>query len=73
LFVTAGSAHGVRSVRFFDGRRLIKNVPEGLESLYDTPWKTAKLQRGRHVLRAVVVDRRGRTASAKRVVRVCRK
>ena len=73
LFVTAGSTRGVRSVRFFDGRRLIAKRTEGVESLYDTPWRTRKAHRGRHVLRAVVTDRRGATASAKRLVRVCRR
>jgi minor extracellular serine protease Vpr len=73
LFVTAGSTRGVRSVRFFDGRRLIAKRTEGVESLYDTPWRTRKAHRGRHVLRAVVIDRRGATASAKRLVRVCRR
>lgn len=73
LFVTAGSTRGVRSVRFFDGRRLIAKRTEGIESLYDTPWRTRKANRGRHVLRAVVTDRRGKTASARRLVRVCHK
>jgi minor extracellular serine protease Vpr len=73
LFVTAGSTHRVRSVRFFDGRRLIAKDTQGIESLYDTPWRTGKARRGRHVLRAVVRDRRGATASARRIVRVCRR
>jgi minor extracellular serine protease Vpr len=73
LFVTAGSTRGVRSVRFFDSRRLIAKRTEGIESLYDAPWRTRKAHRGRHVLRAVVTDRRGKTASARRFVRVCRK
>jgi minor extracellular serine protease Vpr len=73
LFVTAGSTRGVRSVRFFDGRRLIAKRTEGVESLYDTPWRTRKARRGRHVLRALVTDRRGKTASARRLVRVCRR
>ena len=33
----------------------------------------AKAARGKHVLRAVATDRRGATATAKRVVRVCRR
>jgi hypothetical protein len=72
LFVTAGASRGVRSVRFFDGKHLIAKRTRGVESLYDTPWRTRKAHHGRHVLRAVVTDRRGRTASALRVVRVCR-
>ena len=73
LFVTAGSTRGVRAVRFYDGRRLIAKRTEGVESLFDTPWRTRKAHRGRHLLRAVVTDRRGKTASARRLVRVCRR
>jgi hypothetical protein len=56
-----------------DGRRLIAKRTEGIETLYDAPWRTRKAHRGRHVLRAVVTDRRGKTASARRLVRVCRR
>ncbi|HEY2938551.1 MAG TPA: S8 family serine peptidase [Gaiellaceae bacterium] len=72
LFVTAGSSRGVRSVRFFDGRRRIARVTRGIEGLYAAQWKTRKAHRGRHLLRAVVTDRRGARATALRVVRVCR-
>jgi hypothetical protein len=73
LFVTAGSSRGVRSVRFFDGRRRIARVTRGIEGLYAAQWKTRKAHRGRHLLRAVVTDRRGARATALRVVRMCRK
>jgi hypothetical protein len=73
LFVSAASSRGVRSVRFFDGKRLIAKRTRGLETLYDTPWRTRKARSGRHLLRAVVTDRRGATASARRLVRVCRR
>jgi hypothetical protein len=63
----------VRSVRFFDGKRRIAKVTRGIEGLYLTAWRTGKAARGKHVLRALVTDRRGATASAKRVVRVCHK
>jgi hypothetical protein len=71
LFVTAGSSHGLRSVTFFDGRRRIAKVTRGIEGLYISAWRTAKAPRGKHALRAVATDRRGATAAAKRVVRVC--
>ena len=58
---------------FFDGRRRIAKVKQGIEGLYLTPWRTAKAARGKHLLRAVATDRRGATATAKRVVRVCRR
>jgi minor extracellular serine protease Vpr len=73
LFVAAGSSRGVRLVRFFDGRRRIAQVKRGIEGLYERSWRTAKAHRGRHVLRAVVIDRRGARATARRVVRVCRR
>jgi hypothetical protein len=72
LFVTAGSTRGVRKVTFFDGARRIAIVKQGVEGLYNTPWRTRKAHRGRHLLRVVVTDRRGHTASARRLVRVCR-
>ncbi|HSB39912.1 MAG TPA: S8 family serine peptidase [Gaiellaceae bacterium] len=72
LFATAGSTRGVRKVTFYDGKRRIATVRRGLEGLYQTPWRTRTAKRGRHVLRAVATDRRGRTASARRLVRVCR-
>ena len=73
LFVTAGSSKGVRSVKFFDGHKRIATVRRGLEGLYSTPWKTGKLKRGRHVVRVVVTDGRGKKASAQRLLRVCRR
>jgi minor extracellular serine protease Vpr len=72
LFVTAGSTKRVRNVAFFDGKHRIATVKRGFEGLYDAAWRTRKAHRGKHVLRAVVTDRRGRTGSARRIVRVCR-
>ena len=37
-----------------------------------TDWKVAKASKGKHVLRATVRDARGRTATARRIVRVCK-
>ena len=34
LFVTAGASHGVRSVKFFDGKRLISTQRRGAEGLF---------------------------------------
>jgi subtilisin family serine protease len=72
LFVIAGASHGVRSVKFFDGKRLISTQRSGGEGLFGARWRTRKAHAGRHVLRALVTDRRGATAAATRVVRVCR-
>ena len=73
LVVAAGSSRGVRSVAFFAGRHRIAKRKGGSLGLYATTWRTRKVTRGRHVLRAVVTDRRGRRAQARRVVRVCRR
>ena len=71
LAVVAGSPSRVRSVRFFDGRRRIATVRRGEAGLYGATWRTRGARKGRHLLRAVVADARGRTASAERVVRIC--
>jgi minor extracellular serine protease Vpr len=73
LFVSAGSSRGVRSVSFLDGRRRIGTARRGFAGLFGRAWRPHKAARGRHVLRAVVTDRRGRHAQARRLVRVCRK
>jgi minor extracellular serine protease Vpr len=72
LLVAASSTAPIRSVRFFDGRRGIATVRRGVAGLYSTPWRVSRARKGRHVIRAVVLDRRGRAFSARRVVRVCR-
>ncbi|MDP8911529.1 MAG: S8 family serine peptidase, partial [Actinomycetota bacterium] len=72
LVVQATSTRSVTSVRFYDGKRRIATVRRGPLGLYSTTWKTRAAKRGRHVLRAVVRDRRGRTDAAALVVRVCR-
>jgi hypothetical protein len=73
LYVVASASNGVRSIRFSDGPRKIAKVTRGLDGLYSTPWLTRKAARGRHELRAVVTDKRGKRASAERLVRACRK
>jgi len=72
LFVIAGASHGVRTVKFFDGKRALGTVKRGSEGLFSFQWRTKKAKHGRHVLRAVVTDRRGARAAATRVARVCR-
>jgi minor extracellular serine protease Vpr len=73
LLVAASSTARLRSVRFYDGRRGIATVRRGVAGLYSATWRTTKARKGRHVLRAIVLDRNGRTYSARRVVRVCRR
>jgi minor extracellular serine protease Vpr len=73
LVVAGGSGRGVRSVSFFAGHRKISRRKGGSLGVYATTWRTRKVARGRHVLRAVLTDRRGRRAVARRVARVCRR
>jgi hypothetical protein len=72
LLVVAASTARVRTVRFLVGERTIATVTRSTAGLYSTTWRTRGLPRGRHVLRAVVSDAQGRTASAVRRVRLCR-
>jgi minor extracellular serine protease Vpr len=72
LVVAGGSPRGVRSVTFFSGRHRIAK-DRGNQGVYAGTWRTTKASRGRHVLRAVLTDRRGRRVQARRVVRVCRR
>jgi hypothetical protein len=72
LGVSATSTARVSSVRFYDGEKLIKKVTKGPGSLYVADWRTTKVKTSRHTLRATAVDRRGRSFSASRSLRVCR-
>jgi minor extracellular serine protease Vpr len=72
LLVVASSTKGVTSVRFLDGRRRIAVDRRGVAGLYQTIWSARAARKGRHVLRAVVISRRGQEVTAVRNVRVCR-
>ena len=72
LLVAASSTARIRSVRFYDGARGIATVRRGVAGLYSATWRTQRARNGRHVVRAVVLDRRGRTLSVRRLLRVCR-
>ena len=72
LVVVAASNRAVRSVRFLDGRKRVATVRSGAGGVYSSAWTTTGAKKGRHVLRAVVTDSRGRTATAERVARICR-
>ena len=71
LLVSAGSTRPVESVTFYDGGHRISRERGTFSGFYDAIWKTGKARRGRHVLLAVVRDRRGARAQARRIVRVC--
>jgi minor extracellular serine protease Vpr len=67
LLAAAGSTARVRLVRFFDGTQRIGAV-RIRPSLYAASWLPAR--KGRHVLRVVVEDTRGRRATAQRILRI---
>jgi minor extracellular serine protease Vpr len=73
LVVTGGSSRPVRSVSFFVGQRRISKKGRSSFGVYSASWRTKKASRGKHVLRAVLTDRKGRRLQVRRVVRVCRK
>ena len=70
LAVAASAPGKIRTIRFFDGKRLIKTVRKGTIGLYTASWRTGAAKRGPHKLR-VVVQSRGRVLQARRNVRVC--
>jgi minor extracellular serine protease Vpr len=72
LLVAASATSRIRSVRFYDGKRGVATVRRGVAGLYSATWRTNRTKKGRHALRAVVLDARGRTLSVRRVLRVCR-
>jgi hypothetical protein len=72
LVTLAASTAAVRNVRFFNGSKQIALVKRGgAGGLYGATWTRPQLKKGRHTLKAVVTDAKGRTATAERVVRVC--
>ena len=71
LTVLAGSTAKVRSIQFLDGKKSIATVGRGTAGIYGTTWRRGGAAKGRHMLRAIVTDAKGRKAEAQRVVRVC--
>ena len=72
LVVLASSTAALRSVRFLDGSKPIATVKRGTAGIYSAAWKRGGAAKGRHTLRAIVTDAKGRKAEAQRVVRVCK-
>ena len=72
LAVLAASTAAVRSVRFFEGRKLLASDKRGSAGLFTAVWKRGGAAKGKHTLRAIVTDAKGRRAEARRVVRVCK-
>src|SRR5206468_3806416 len=71
LVVAASAPWKITSVQFYDGGRLVSTVRRGTLGLYTGVWRTRGAKRGPHHLR-VVLRSGGRSAQARRNVRVCR-
>jgi hypothetical protein len=71
LVVVADSTKEVKRVAFTDNGTPIGVDKKG-NGVYSFTWKTAKLKKGTHNLRATVTDAAGRQAAAGRVLRVCK-
>jgi len=72
LVVAAASTTAIRSVRFLDGGRSVATIKRRSGGLFGTIWRNGQARKGRHMLRAVVTDAKGRKAEAQRAVRVCK-
>jgi len=71
LAVAASAPFKITSIQFYDGRRLVSTVRRGTLGLYTGLWRTGTAKRGPHRLR-VVLRSGGRSAQARRNVRVCK-
>ena len=71
LVALASSTAALRSVRFFDGRKLLATDKQGGAGIFSAVWRRGGAAKGKHTLRAIVTDAKGRKAEAQRVVRVC--
>jgi hypothetical protein len=71
LVVVADSTKKIKQVAFTDNGKRI-GVDAAGTGVFAIAWKTAKLKKGTHILRATVTDAAGRKAVAGRVLRVCK-
>ena len=72
LVVAGSSTATVRSVRFYDGARELKAKKQAAAGLYAVDWPAKGRAAGKHTLRAVLTDARGRTDPASLAVRTCK-
>ena len=72
LAVVAGSTKKLRTVTFSNGKKKIGSNKPDSAGIAFKDWKVKGTSKGKHVLRAKVRDALGRTATASRIVRVCK-
>jgi len=79
--ITAGSARnqidltvaqGKSTVTFSNGKKKIGSNKPDSAGIAFKDWKVKRTSKSKHVLRAKVRDALGRTATASRIVRVCK-
>jgi hypothetical protein len=73
LLAVASSTRPLRSARILVDDKRIRTLRQDASGLYAYTWRPRGLARGPHVLRVVVRDAKGRTATATRTVRGCRR
>ena len=72
MVVGGSSTATIRSVSFFDAARKIATKAKGTAGLYAADWPAKGRAKGKHTLRVVLTDAKGRTASASLNVRTCK-
>ena len=72
MVVGGSSTAAIRSVSFFDAARRIATKAKGTAGLYAADWPAKGRAKGKHTLRVVLTDTKGRTASASLNVRTCK-
>ena len=72
MVVAGSSTAAIRSVSFFDAARKLATKAKGTAGLYAADWAAKGRAKGKHTLRAVLTDSKGRTASASVNVHTCK-
>ena len=72
LVVAGSSTAPVRSVAFYDGTKKIAVKTKGSAGLYAADWPAKGRTKGKHTLRAVLLDAKGRPSSASLAVKTCK-
>ena len=72
MVVAGSSTAAIRSVSFFDAAKKLATKTKGTAGLYAADWAAKGRAKGKHTLRAVLTDSKGRTASASVTVHTCK-
>ncbi len=72
LVATGSSTATVRSVAFYDGAKRIAVKTKGTAGIYAADWPAKGRAKGKHTLRVVLTDAKGRPSSASLTVKTCK-